>query len=276
MIAPLDRDNPNWPASWIGYPLGMDEAELTIEVKNARPVELLDLTGSLTALANEYMRHLQRSHPEDSASEVRLYVKEIHSGSIIASLMAASPGIIQGVSYVNSVVSFSNFLKKSYDFLTGKTAEKPDDLDKKTLENLYQIVEPIAKDSGSQLNINTVNGNVYYNVTSAEANQAQNAIARLKHDDSAVTTRLHQQVLLYWFQARNDAKSTAGDKGIIESISAAPVKVICATDSIKMDMILDKENPFKEAYIVDVAIETINDKPMVYKIIAVHEKVPRD
>lgn len=276
MIFPLDRVNPNRPVRWIGYPVNMDEAGLTIEVKNVRPVELLDLTGSLTALANEYMRHLQRSHPEDSASEVRLYVKEIHTGCIIASLMAASPGIIQGVSYVNSVVSFSNFLKKSYDFLTAKTTEKPDSLDKKTLENLHQIVEPVAKDSGSQLNINTLIGDVYYTVTSAEANQAQNAIARLQHNDSAVTTRLHEKVLLYWFQARNAAKSTAGDKGIIESIAADPVKVICATDSIKMDMIFNRENPFMEAYIVDVAIETINDKPMVYKIIAVHDKVSRD
>lgn len=276
MIFPLSRDNPNRPVRWIGYPVNMDEAGLTIEVKNAKPVELLDLTGSLTALANEYMRHLQRIHPEDSASEVRLYVKEIHSGSIIASLVAASPGIIQGASYLNTVVSFSTFLKKSYDFLIGKTNEKPDNLDKKTLENLNQIVEPIAKDYGSQLNINTVTGNVYYNITAAEANQAQNGIARLQHSDSAVTTRLHRQVLLYWFQARNDSKSTAGDKGIIESISAAPVKVICASDSIKKDMIFDKENPFKEAYIVDVAIETINDKPMVYKIIEVHDKVPRN
>ena len=253
----------------------MDDAELKIEVKNAKPVELLDLTASLTAFANEYMRHLQRDHPEDSAAEVRLYVKEIHTGSIVASLMAASPGIIQGVSYANSVISFSTFLKKSYDFLTGKSKDKPSDLNKKTLENLSQIVEPIAKDSGSQLNIGTVNGNVYYNITAAEANQAQNAVTRLLRDESVKTNRLHEKVLLYWYQARADAKSTSGDKGIIESIAPFPVKVICATDSIKMEMILDVENPFKEAYIVDVAIETINEKPMVYKIIALHEKVPR-
>ncbi|MBC7435734.1 MAG: hypothetical protein H7332_06650 [Bdellovibrionales bacterium] len=75
---------------------GMEEADFTVEVKNVKPVELLDLTNSLTALANEYQRHLHRDHPEDSASEVRLYVKEIKSGSIIAGLMAASPQIIQG------------------------------------------------------------------------------------------------------------------------------------------------------------------------------------
>jgi len=258
-----------------GYPIGMDTAEITVEIRNIRPVELLDLTSSLAALANEYLRHLQRSHPEDSAAEVRLYVKEVHTGSIVASLMAASPQILQGLSYVNSVVSFSKFLKISYEFLTGQSKEKPEQLDRKSLENLNQILEPTAKDGGSQLNIGTHNGPLFLVITSAEANQAQNAVTRLLKDASTTSTRLHQKVLLYWYQARNDSKSTAGDKGIIESIAAFPVKVICATDTIKIDMIFDKENPFKEAYIVDVAIETINDKPVVYKILAVHEKVPR-
>ena len=41
-----------------------------------------------------------------------------------------------------------------------------------TLKNLVQIVEPVAKDGGSQLNINTMNvaGNVYLNIPSKDAN----------------------------------------------------------------------------------------------------------
>ena len=258
------------------YPLNMDDAELKIEVKNVMPVELLDLTGSLTAFANEYARHLSRADPEAVAAEVRLYVKEVHSGSIVATLIAASPQIFQGISYLNSVISFSKFLQTSYDFLTGKSKEKPEDLDKKGLENLSQIVEPIAKDSGSQLNIGTLNGTVIYNVSSAEANQAQNAASRLLRDGITTATKLHEKVLLYWYQARNDAQSRTGDKGIIESIYPQPVRVVCATDGIKMDMILDEQNPFKNAYLVDVAIETIGGKPMVYKIVRLHEKVPLD
>jgi hypothetical protein len=259
----------------VGYSWGMQEAEFTIEVKNTRPIELLDLTASLTALANEYQRHLNRDHAEDAASEVRLYVKEIRSGSVIAELMAASPTIMQGLSYVNTVISFSTFLKKSYDFLTGKSEEKPAELDRKALEHLSQIVEPIAKDNGSQLIIGTVNGNVYY-VTSAEANQAQNTVNRLLRDETTTATKYHEKVLLYWHQARNDARSTTGDKGIIESISELPVKVICMKESLKVEMILDIENPFKEAYIVDVAVETINGKPVVYKVMALYDKVPRE
>lgn len=38
-------------------------------------------------------------------------------------------------------------------------------------------------------------------------------------------------------------------------------------------MLLDSENPFIHAFVVDVAVETINDKPAFYKIIDVHEKI---
>ena len=41
-------------------------------------------------------------------------------------------------------------------------------------------------------------------------------------------------------------------------------------------MVLDDQNPFKVAYVVDVIVETIKNKPALYKIIALHEKFERD
>jgi hypothetical protein len=38
---------------------------------------------------------------------------------------------------------------------------------------------------------------------------------------------------------------------------------------------LEDENPFRMAYIVDVAVETINGRPVVYNVLAVHEKLER-
>ena len=117
---------------------------------------------------------------------------------------------------------------------------------------------------------------VQITINSTEANAAQNSarkqIEKLKEPES----RFHEKVVLYWYQARADASSTAGDRGIIESISPRPVKVICATDTIKFQMVLDDENPFKEAYVVDVFVETIKGKPALYKVIAMHEKFERD
>jgi hypothetical protein len=251
-----------------------EEGQVTFEIKNKRPIELLDLTTSLAALGDEYLRHLTLEEPEAAASEVRLYVNEIRTGSVIATLIAASPQLIQVGTYALSVVSFSEKLAKAYKFLTG-LGKKPD-IDRRTLQNLSSIVEPVAKDTGSQLNIGTNHGAVFLTINSSEANHSQNTIRRLLADDKSATTGYHEKVLLYWHQARNDPRSGAGDRGIIESISDAPVKVICINERIKQQMVLDKKNPFREAYIVDVAVETIKGKPAVYKVMALHDKIPRD
>lgn len=251
------------------------EGQITLKIDNKKPIELLDLTASLAALGSEYLRHIEQEHPEDQASEVRLYVNEIRTGSVLATLAAASPQIIEMGTYALSVISFVEKLSEAYGFLTG-LGRKPDNLDKKMLENLSSIVEPIAKDAGSQLNIGTNNGNVFLVVTSNDANRAQNTIHRLLEDEATTSTRYHEKVVLYWHQARNDVKSGAGDRGIIESISDAPVKVMCVNERIKQQMVLDVENPFREAYLVDVAVETIKGKPAVYKVMALYDKIPRD
>ena len=248
--------------------------ELTITIQNKQPVELLDLTTSFVGLADEFRDHIQKNFPEVAAAEVRLYVKEIRAGSIVAELVAISPQLIQGVSYLNAVVSFTKHLKAAYDFLSGKSDGKPE-LEKGSYNNLTKILEPVAKDSASQLNIGSVEGNVYLTVNSVEANAAQESATRLLDDLSAKSAALHEKVLLYWYQARADAHSKSGDKGIIESIASHPVKVICKDDSTKAQMVLNEENPFKEAFIVDVVVETIGGKPALYKVLAVHEKLDR-
>ena len=86
-------------------------------------------------------------------------------------------------------------------------------------------------------------------------------------------TGLHEKVLLYWYQARGDLKSRTGDRAIIESISSSSVKTICANEMIKSQMILNNENPFKEAFVVDVIVETIKGKPALYKVVALHDKL---
>ena len=174
------------------------------------------------------------------------------------------------MSSANTVLEFHTYLYRAYEYLNGKggaDCERPN-LDKTSLQNLSNIVEPIAKDRASQININGPNSNVYISLTSHDANAIQNA-ARKQIEALTIPERaLHEKVLLYWYQARVDTSSRAGDRGIIESFSSpSAVKVICATDSIKAQMILNESNPFREAYIVDVMVETIRGKPAVYSVL---------
>lgn len=248
---------------------------LEISIKNKKPVELGDLTKSLSSLADEFKRYVAATEPEASASAVTLYVKEIRTGSIEATLIAASPQIMQGISYVNAVGGFVKYTKLAYDYLMGKSDEKPD-LDKTSYENFANIVEPIAKDGAAQLNINAPNGNVYLTLNSLEAKAAQNTARRDIERLGEAGSALHENVVLYWYQARDDKRATTGDKGIIEQISHKPIRVRWANDGIKAQLLHGEENPFKQAYIVDVLVQTIQGRPAVYVVLEVHDKFPRD
>lgn len=256
----------------------MESIVMTIEINNKQPVELFDLTNSFLSLADEYRRFSEKE-PVSEIQEVKLYIKEIRTGSIIADIVACAPGVLPYIGYATSVISFSTYLKRAYKGLLGHDATDDNlkGLAKTNYENLSNIVEPVAKDNGSQINIHTtVNGNVTvnFNFNSVEANAIQNRIKREISLLKEPTTGIKEKVLLYWYQARNDPKSKAGDKAVIETIQPTPVKVVFSNEKVKAQMIYG-ENPFTSAYIVDVEVETIGGRPVIYKVLECHERIDK-
>lgn len=254
----------------------MDEAKLTIKIENKHPVELTDFTNSFFAMADEYKRYISRNDEAAVDGDIKLYIKEIKTGSIIADIQALAPLALPFIENAKTIIGFAGHLKTGFDFLLGRTDQRPE-LSKQSFENLSEILAPVAKDSASQINFSPIiNGNVEFNInlSSVEANAVQNACTREIASLKEPETGFHDKVLLYWYQARNDTKSQTGDRSIVESISQANVKTIFATESIKAKMLLDEhENPFKSGFVVDVAVETVNGKPKLYKISEFYERI---
>lgn len=153
-----------------------EDYRLTIEIKNTQPVELVDLTNSLLSFADEYKRFLVFRDGPTAAEEIKLYVKEIRTGSIITDLIAIAPGALPFAEHAMTVIDFSGFISKTINFFLGKTTDEPR-LDKRSYENFSSFLEPVAKDGGAQLNCHTtVNGdvNVFINLDSNNANAIQN------------------------------------------------------------------------------------------------------
>lgn len=253
----------------------MAESRLEVTIRNSRPIELKDLSQSLNGLSNEFRRYIDQVEPGLVAADVRLYIEEIRKGSIIADIVAISPHAMQILPFVNVVATFAKHLRTAYDWLSGNSDEKPF-LDKASYQNLSNIVEPIAKDRAAQINLGNVDGNVYIQIDSQRANAIQNRARQEIEALGESTSGLHEKVLFYWWQARADAKSKVGDRGIIESIARSPIKVICLNDEIKSEMVFADDNPFMVAYIVDVLVETIRGQPRLYKILKVHDKFDRE
>lgn len=229
----------------------------------------------MLALGDEYRRHLARHDEMLEANNIKLYIKEIRSGSIITELVAMAPAAIPFIDHAETVVEFAKYLKDSYEWFAGKGKDETDSVEKPSLQNLSQILEPIAKDRASQINFGAVNitGDVvvHLHMNGMEANAAQNGIRREIEARKEPLTGIKEQVVMYWAQARNQCASKAGDKARIESIWPYDVKVRFANDDLKTKILYDEPHPFSKSFLVDVAVETIEDKPVLYKVLAIHE-----
>lgn len=260
---------------------------LTITINNQRPIELADLTTSFQGISGEYRDYVLSRGGVLQKDDVRLYVHELKTGSIIAELAPLVTMALPMVEHANQVASsigqFALHLKSAYHFLLGKKEQSDavsPELSRQSLQNLSSIVEPVAKDHGSQMNITAgtvmnmpvFNGPVVMNLSHQEANAAQNAVTRRIKEMQEGVGGIHYKVALYLFQARDNVLTSRGDRGIIESIS--PVHAKLWMDEATKALIM-ADDPFKYFYIVDVMVETVEGRPMLYKVINYYGKEPK-
>lgn len=253
----------------------IQDVRLVIKIENKRPIELLDLTKSLVSIATQFDSYVDKNADSKENREAKLYVKEIKSGSVILELIElATVGMIPFIENTNTILGFVEYCKKAVNFFLKNEGEKPE-LKPTDYRDFSTILNPISKDNGSQFNLSTtINGNVelHLNLSSTDTNALQN-IFKKELEQLKIPEQLDDikpSVLMIWFQARNDLKSTIGNKGVIEEISKKPLNITFETDEIKEKMLHSDINPFNTVFVVDVKIQTIQDKPIAYKIVKLH------
>lgn len=257
-----------------------DMTRLVVEYKNDAPMELLDLAQSMVCIGNQYKEYVTENRqmlPDD----VKLYVREVRKGSTIIELVPMITGALPYVvEHAGTVIEYAKHLKSIYDWYSGVGKEKPEYISKSILTDSIKIIEPIAKDRAAQFNVGTVqfNGDIHFHLKldSALSNASQNAMRRELDMIKSPVTGVHTQVVMYWAQARNQPNSKIGDKAKIESIYRGSVRVTFANDDIKSKMLFDVPHPFSKGYIVDVAVESIDDKPILYKVLCLHDVIDID
>jgi hypothetical protein len=174
---------------------------------------------------------------------------------------------------LDTVLSYLEYFSKTIDYFLGKNQEPPENFQRKDYENFISIVEPIAKDNGSMMNITAHKGaNLYIgcSFSSVEANAIQNQAS--KEIKKAPICGLHKKVLLRWSNAKNQVGAKTGNASIIENILPFPVKTVFNDEKLQKEILFESENPFNYFYIVDVEVSTVEEKPILYKITSLHEK----
>lgn len=240
---------------------------IKITLNYKKPVDLIDISLSLSALGNEFQLHSEKS--KNGVPGSRLYLHKVEQGSLIAELIALSSQASVFVDQAEAISGFINNFKWLTEFLLGRRADKPD-IDKKQLDRLDSFLNPVAKDPGAQWVISN-NDTVNITINYQEANAMQNAAARERDLLKEPVTGLHQQVALTFQQTRNNPE--IGNRAKIESIYHLPIKVIFSNEEVHQEMLMHDENPLTGIYLVDVRVETVNDKPVLYKIVKYHERI---
>ena len=252
------------------------ETSLILKIENKRPIELITLTKSLISVSNQFSDFVTREGNSKEEREAKLFIKEIKSGSVIIELIEyATACTIPFIENINTIIGFAENLKRAINYYATDTGEKPDTTIN-NLKDISTIINPIAKDKGSQMFIQTtVNGNVSLtiNINSNEANAAQNKIKQeiidLKFEEPQNDTI--ERVALKLYQARSDIKTNTGNKGIIEELNEKPLNLIFENDETKEQILQAEINPLKSIFVVDAKIINVDKKPTIYKILKLHE-----
>lgn len=250
--------------------------EQTIQYKaelNGR-VELLDLTNSLTCFGLQFKRHVQRNPGIPFPSDVRLYIKEVRNGSVIAELVAQTcSAVLPFIDNANVLMEYAKSLKAWFDhFKEGTQPPEDNKLERQDLENMSGIIDMVAKNNVANLSITVNGGQVKILVNQNDANAMQNRMRKEAEAIKAIKTGRHYNKMLFIHQARNDSASRSGDKGIIESIYSLPVRLLFADKELKDRVVKNIRSPFAIGYTVDVDVETRNDQPVTYNVLAIHDE----
>lgn len=240
--------------------------KLTLKLDYGQPVELGDLSLALLALGSEFARFSNTS--EQGVPQSKLYLSSVDRGSVIAELVAMAAQASLLTEHINTLNEFLNSIKSVFDFFLGKSDDRPK-MDKKQLDNINALMEPVAKDKKAHWSFDVTGQDSPVTINYYEACVIQNGVQRELLQQPVAGE--HHQVALIFKQARSDP--SVGTKAVIESISKNIVKTIFAEGADYNQILLGESNPLTGIYLVDVRVETVDDKPVIYKILRLHERI---
>ena len=251
------------------------ELRIRLRLANKKPVELADLGQSFKALGDQYQDYVARVA---GAGEGKLYVVRMHQRSpLVAELKGFLDQASFVVDHIDVIAGFITNLNELIEYFRtlGPIKQDASAPTRAEAERLAKIVEPVAKDGGSQLNI-AVQGDMHVhlniNLDSERANAIQNNIRRFVGKPVPETGSFEREVL-YLEQMRGNRSSSAGDRGIIEKFSMRPVKLHFMSEEVKAAILEKPQNPFLMDYVVDGVGSFARGEPALYKITSVHEAI---
>lgn len=243
----------------------------------------------MMSLGAQYERFIRREHPNAQDHEVDLLVNRITEGSIVIELFGAVQPLFQGM---DNILIFKQFVEMIGAKLS--VLSRPDgrleDATSRELKDITRLVETVVGDKGGAAEFDAVE----YVSQTAQRNVAarfsfqgkdagrviENAEAQIREITGGNPNR-ENGVLMRLFQTNigaAEADRASGEKGIIETLSEHPRRLIYASDlagqRIKGAWSDQGINPYELGFTVDVDVQMVNGRPRAYRILDVHDIFP--
>jgi hypothetical protein len=250
------------------------EKKMEITISNEDPVSLKDLSLSLLSFNHQFHKFVESETDRETDIGSELLIKEVRKGSIVIELVSQAAPIVPLLWDGGTLSQWSGVVQGVCNWLLGKIDSPPKEVTKQDLLEWNKFVEPVAKDHGSQMNINVSDGGTVINnftINSTEANAIQNEISRKIEQLDSPEDHVHRRKVMYWYQAKFDPQSETGNRAIIDDLSKKSMKVIFESNAVKDAMLHPPEHFNKQwhelAYVVDVEVETVRGVPKMYKVL---------
>lgn len=262
------------------------DAFLRLRISTVEPIELHAFVGLFTSLAEEYSRSVHQNNPEIEGQS-KIFVKEIKQGSIIAELFPIFTTIQPIAIQVDQVASVIEFVEKWKERITALVNGKIE-ASEAELNSYFRFMEAIARDPQATLNLQAATFEDGKRQIRAEftfdTSQAQKVernieqIRLLQNEGKEPKFADHIRVLMRF--TRSDISRTtigkkSGERVLIDDIHPKSLAIMYASplaeQHIKHEIRESEENVFKKAFVVDVNVKIINERPSVYSITHLHE-----
>ena len=250
------------------------DKKLEIKINNQKPVALKDLTLSLLSFNHQFQKFIETETESDSGIGTELLIKEVRSGSIIVELVSQVAPIVPLIWEGGTLSQWTKVVQDVCLWLLGKQDTPPKELSKQDLQEWNKFLEPVAKDHGSQMNINVSEGGQvvqHITINSTEANAMQNQVTKFIEEMESPVENVHRKQVMYWYQTKFDPNSDTGNRAVIDKISGKHLKVIFENNAVKEEMYgsgIEFGKPWHQlAYVVDVEVETVRGAPKMYKVL---------
>jgi ribosomal protein S17 len=259
-------------------------AYMSIRLDLSDPIEIGDFASLFAGMGGQFESYLKQNHPEMSGS-VRMYVREVRKGSVVADLFTQIPDLVGQMDNVLIITGFAAlFSKRIRSWIAGNQVPG---MTKPELKDANDTIVAIANAQKGTATITSYKSekNIWaekteVTITVSEARQATQTIETQIKELDKVEAADYQRVLMVFTRSDvHDAQigKGSGDRVIIEEISEKPLALLygseLAQQEIKHEIREADENFFKKGFSVDVNVATRNGRPVAYSVTNLHQIV---